>query len=372
MVFLARFGNLTLIREGRWPYPGLPGLHPDTGEELATLEGFDFDAYADECKRRIVRETGRSNTGALEFARAWRPDLVVHDRLSLDGMLVAGVLGVPAVSHLWGPVGTDESDPVLWPLPVDYTRSFQRHGLAPMGPEHVRYVIDPCPAGMLPPVHGTRLPVRYVPYNGPGAMGTWALDEPLRPRVCVLWSDSVSRSYGAGSYLVPQVLAALAEEDVEVVLPGHPEDLALVGDLPANVTVVGRFPLHLLLPTCSALVHHGGAGSMMTAAVAGVPQLTLTFGPEQDADGARLAGTGAGLHLTGDQADPAAIRRAVRELLDVPSHREAANRLCAQTGQRPTPAELVPVLEALAANGELTAADLAKLTVSDPQPVGGR
>ncbi|MDO0926699.1 DUF1205 domain-containing protein [Streptomyces sp. TG1A-8] len=355
MVFLTRFKNLTDIKAGTWRYRELPGLHPDTGEELASLDGFDFTGYAQECKRRIAAETGKGLAGVLEFARAWRPGLVVHDRLSMEGIFAARALGVPHVAHLWGPVGTREDDPELHPLPVDYTRAFPRHGLPEMGPGLVEYVIDPCPPGLTPPTAATRLPVRYVPYNGPGAMEPWALEAPERPRVCVLWSNSVSRSYGAASYLVPRVVRALAGQDLDIVLPVHPDDVAALGELPANVRVVEQFPLHLLLPTCDAMVHHGGAGSVMTAATAGVPQLALTFGPEQDADGARLAATGAGRHLTGDRATPELIRSAVAALLSDPAHRAAARRLRAGNEARPAPDRLVPVLEHLAATGRLPA-----------------
>lgn len=351
MVFLIRFKNLNDIKAGRWRYPGLPGLHPGTGEELASLDGFDFDEYTLRCRRTIAAETETGVTGALAFAREWRPDLVVHDRLSMEGVLAARALGVPHVAHLWGPVGTEESDPELHPLPVDHTRAFARNGLPPMGPELIDHVIDPCPPCLEPPTSAQRIPVRYVPYNGTGAMATWAVEPPERPRVCVMWSNSVSSSYGAGSYLVPRVVDALAGLDVELVLPVHPTDVAGLGDLPDNVRVVEQFPLDLLLPTCDAIVHHGGAGSVMTAVARGVPQLALTFGPEQDADGARLAATGAGLHLTGDRADEDAIRTAVAALLGDPAHREAARRLREENAARPVPADLVPVLERLARTG---------------------
>lgn len=356
MVFLARFKNLTDIAAGTWRHPGLPGLHPATGEVLESLDGFDFAAHADEVKRRIARETTTGLTGVLALARGWRPDLVVHDRLSMDGVLAARALGIPHVAHLWGPVGTAEQDPELHPVPVDYTRAFPRHGLPPMGPGLLEYVIDPCPPSLAPPTGATRLPVRYVPYNGPGAPAPWALERRDRPRVCVMWSNSVSRTYGPAAYLVPDVVRALAGPGTEVVLPVHPDDVAALGELPADVRVVEQLPLRLLLPGCDAIVHHGGAGSVMTAVAAGVPQLALTFGAEQEADGTRLAATGAGIHLRGDRASGDAVRSAVAALLTEPSYRAAALRLRAENEERPAPAALVPVLEQLAGTGRLLAA----------------
>lgn len=94
----------------------------------------------------------------------------------------------------------------------------------------------------------------------------------------------------------------------------------------------------------------------MTAVAAGVPQLALTFAPEQQANGVRLAATGAGAHLRGDLADPAAIRREVARLLDDPSFATAAARLREENAARPTPADLARTLAELAEAGSVAAA----------------
>ncbi|MEV0001610.1 nucleotide disphospho-sugar-binding domain-containing protein [Micromonospora sp. NPDC050980] len=346
MTFLLRYANLWAARAGTWPYPWAP-LHPLTGEAV-DLASFDLDAFADTAKRRIATETEAGFAAALGYARRFRPDLVLHDRLSADGLLAARVLGVPAVAHLWGPVGTDESDGELYPLPVDHTRAFPRHGVGDLNADALRHVVDPCPPGLRPPIRGTRLDVRYQPYNGPGRPAE--LPPPGdRPRVCVVWSNSMSRMYGAGAYLVPSVVRALAELDVEVVLPAHPDDVARLGELPERVRVLPATPLHLLLPGCAAVVHHGGAGCAMTALAAGVPQLALTFGAEQRAIGRRVTATGAGLDVAGHLADAARIRDAVRELLDDPRYPAAAAELADRNAARPTVAALATTLRELAA-----------------------
>ena len=114
MSFLSRFANLAAAHAGAWPYPWAP-MHPDTGEPV-DLSTFDFDGYADYAKRRIAMQSKAGFAAAVELARQFRPDLVVHDRLSADGLLAAKVLGVPAAAYLWGPVGTDEADPGAVPI----------------------------------------------------------------------------------------------------------------------------------------------------------------------------------------------------------------------------------------------------------------
>src|SRR5689334_18666787 len=126
MVLQARLRQFWDAQAGNWPYRWLPP-HPVTGVELGSLAEFDFPAYRTRHRAAALSATGRSFDAAVAFGRDWRPDLVVHDRLSLEGLLVARVLGVPAALHLWGPVGTAE-DGALRLLPGDPTGSFPRYG----------------------------------------------------------------------------------------------------------------------------------------------------------------------------------------------------------------------------------------------------
>lgn len=350
MSFLSRFVNLRAARAGGWRYPGVPLLHPRTCAPLASPDDVDFDELARDIGGQVGRETARGADAAVSFARRWRPDLVVHDRLSMDGVLAARAVGVPHVAHLWGSVGTHEAGPALHPVPVDRTGEFARFGLPPMSADLIEHVIDPCPPSLSPPTLASRLPVRYVPYNGPAVDSSPApaVNPSGRPRICVMWSNSVTQIYGEASYAVPEIVKATEDLDAELVILAHPDDREALRGLPPAVTVLENYPLRLLLPTCAALVHHGGAGTLMTALAAGVPQLALPFGAEQEADGERMAATGAGLSLLGHLATAPAIRERVVRLLNVPGHREAATRLAKENAARPTPAQLVPVLEDLA------------------------
>lgn len=332
-------------REGHWPYPWLP-LHPLTGAEMTALGDFDLDRYHREEEREFAELARRSCDAAVGFARSWRPDLVLHDPVCLEGPLAARVVGVPSVMSLWGPVGTRESEQ-LRIVPRDISGSFARYGLHERGPDVVEQVIDPCPESLAPPTDARRLPMRYVPYNGPGGLPGGLLDPPVRPRVCLAWSTALSTMSGPRSYLLPELVAQLAELDVEVVLTATERDVAALGEVPSSVRVFTRCPLRLLLPGCAAVVHHGGAGSTMTALWAGVPQLALSFAAEQTANAERVAATGAGLHLYGHEATGPAVAAAVGELL-AGDYRGQAVRLREELDRRPTPADVVGALCELA------------------------
>ena len=346
-VLQARLGYYQEALAG-YGHPGLPPLHPLTGAVMAGLDDFDWPAYQPEFFARAGVD-GRDRTRAIAgLARQWRPDLVLHDLLSPEALVAAHVAGGKAVCHLWGPTGTDETGYGLDRLRPDVPAPVRERLGIPLDAQLVTHVIDPCPAPIAPATTAQRLRVRYIPHNGPG---TTALPPARggRPRVCVVWSNSLSQIFGDASFVVPAVVAAAEQLDVELVLALSDEDADRLGTVPPSVTVLRRYPLNLLLPGASAVVHHGGAGCLMTAVAAGVPQLALPFGAEQEMIARRLAGSGAGTVIRGSAADAGPIAAALRDLLGTSGYRDSAANLAAENAAAPTPLALVAQLEALVA-----------------------
>jgi UDP:flavonoid glycosyltransferase YjiC (YdhE family) len=349
------YHRLMYLREaaaGRWPFPWLP-LHPVTGAALHRIEDFDEDAFRRDVEPAHIGRATADAERAVALVRAWRPDLVLHDPVSTEGLLAARVTGTPAVLCLWGPVGTAEPAGLRL-LPHDLGGVFGRHA-GELDTGVVEHVADPCPPSLAPPTLANRLPTRFVPYNGPVTGQERPLGRPARPRVCVTWSTTLSRMSGPQSYILPRLLRTLAALDVEVVVTATAADVAHLGTLPQadgdRIRIVTDHPLRLILPSCAAVIHHGGAGSALTAVAHGVPQLAVTFAPEQIANGTRIAATGAGLHALGHDATGPVVRDLVRRLVEDPVHRDAARRLRAELDAKPSPARLVPALERLAHNG---------------------
>jgi UDP:flavonoid glycosyltransferase YjiC (YdhE family) len=217
-----------------------------------------------------------------------------------------------------------------------------------MSRELIRTVIDPCPPAIEAPFSATRLPVRFLPYNGTGEVPDSAARRGERRRVCVAWRHSLVRMLGPKSFILPQIAEALAELDVDVLFAVHPDAVAMLGSVPANATVLGYTPLSLVLPHCDAVVHNAGSGCMMTAAAVGVPQLALYFTPETTLTAQRLAATGAVLAQDGPSATAEQIREGVVALLQEPAYGKAAAGLAEDMAAAPTPAELFGHLEQLA------------------------
>ncbi len=349
MLMWARLGHFWAARDGNVPADlDMPVISPADGAVLDSVDDFDFDAFLKSIRGPEASKAGRRIDAMVDFARRWHPDLVIHDVLHLDAVVAAKVLGVPAICHLTGPIGTQETGYGLNFIPEHYSRAFDRHGVQERGVDLIDHVIDICPVSMAPPTAANRLPVRYIPYNGPGAMPAWAARKPRRPRICVMWSQTLSKLFGPATFAVPLITEALADLDVEVVVTVNAEGTRQLGKVPDNVRLLEHCPVHLLLATADALVHAGGAGSTLTAVAAGVPQLFVTFGPEYRANGQRLAATGAGLQLHGPTVDAETIRKSVLSLLEDQSYGDHANRLRQEMLDRPTPAQITADLSALA------------------------
>lgn len=330
-------------------WPLRPHLLDAQQRETIELFGSNFATFAE----AVADET-------IEFARWWRPDLVLHDVGGVFGGVVAEAIGVPNVRLLNGPsvrpteMGIDGRGPS-----AKFVGLFERRGLTPRTVPTL--TLDPSPPGVRLPVADPYREIRFVPYNGTGVVPDWADTPPERLRICVSWGIAASRTTGQfGSVVLDPcrwTLAALSDVDAEIVLAaGKADQLELLGELPDNVRPLVAAPMHLLLPHCGLIVHHGGEGTGLTAAVHGVPQLIIYGKHDQDLLSQRVAATGAAMRLrtqdlATDAGPPAIVRSAVDKLLADSSYADAAARLAEQIKRQPSPADLVPALEALAGGG---------------------
>ncbi|MFC4587990.1 nucleotide disphospho-sugar-binding domain-containing protein [Sphaerisporangium corydalis] len=299
-------------------------------------------ARSDTAVRMFMAGSEAMADDLVAFARSWRPDLVVYEPRGYAAMKAAQVLGVPAVRSLSG--GTDYTyvreeieRPTLAPL-------WERFGL---GDPHGALTLDPCPPSLQVDGPLPRHFMRYVPFNGGGAVPAWLREPRTRPRVLVTFGVTFAKHAGN---LQPVRLAteAVSGLDVDVVVAAFAEQRAMLGALPESVTLVESMPLHLLLPTVSAVVHQGGAGTMLTSAACGVPQMVLPSIADEPLNARRLQEQGAGRHVHLADADHDVIRAEVAALLDQDSHRDAALKLKEEIEGQVTPADVVGVLESLA------------------------
>ena len=98
---------------------------------------------------------------------------------------------------------------------------------------------------------------------------------------------------------------------------------------PPNVTVT-RWVRHAdVLPHCSAVITHGGHGTVMKALIAGVPMVVVPLGRDQPDNAARVVHAGAGTRLR-KNAGVSALRAAVARVIEDPRYRAAAGRMASR------------------------------------------
>ncbi|WP_165436339.1 activator-dependent family glycosyltransferase [Amycolatopsis suaedae] len=305
---------------------------------------------------------------AVRFARAWKPDLVVWDALTYCGPVVAAACGAAHARMVFGLDYLARMRAVFHRLAAEQPEDLRTDPMAHwLGHRLARYdagpftedmvtgqvSIDPIPAWVQVETDEEavpRLPIRYLPYGPRATVPALLRTRPQRPRV-LLTLGLATRELGLPAPPLGELLEGLGRVDAEVIATLNAEQLSLVGTIPDNVTVFDFVALEVALPTCSAIVHHMGAGSTYSAVEFGVPQLCLrdevNFWGEHDT-ARRVVERGAGLALGADELTADAVQQTLTKLLADPSFAEGAAALREETHQAPPPTGIVGALEALA------------------------
>lgn len=149
--------------------------------------------------------------------------------------------------------------------------------------------------------------------------------------------------------LVAPTLQALADEHVTVVVSTGGRDVAALGPLPANARAASYLPYADLLPRVDAMVTNGGYGGVQQALGHGIPLVVAGQTEDKVEVSARVGWSGAGINLRTNRPTPAAVRTAVRALLDERGYAERAQELAAAFAAAPGLAGLDAVLSGLEA-----------------------
>lgn len=193
----------------------------------------------------------------------WRVTDVLYDRLFLPRLnqerARRGMTPVRDLyRHFTGTAVLVAADEVLAPLPPDIDVPWVRCGaLAPPQRDALDPAIEAFLAAGPPPI-----------YCGFGSM-----------------TDPRPQETAA------QIVAAAARVGARLILSRGWANLGL-GQPPEGVLLIDAAPHALLFPRVAAVLHHGGAGTTITAARAGVPQVVVPHLMDQHYFGARVHGLG--------------------------------------------------------------------------------
>ena len=280
----------------------------------------------------------------LRVARTWQPDLVVYAHIQGAGLLRPA----PWAYRRSSTVSTSSG------------RTASRRGTSPSSPRPAlgSGYRSNCPRSRCCTGAAAFLASKAPALQSCGTSRTTRAERPAglamalrqRPRVVVTLGTVMPGVAGLGS--VAPLLAAAAEVDADFLLAfGDGADTDALGPLPANARPIGWVPLYPLLARCAAIVHHGGSNTTLTALAAGVPQLVLPHAGGQFLHAGLVATHGLGMRREPGDVDPDTLT----ELLRDGPFRIAARAGADQVRAQPTPAALVPQIEALAGRAQATA-----------------
>ncbi len=147
---------------------------------------------------------------------------------------------------------------------------------------------------------------------------------------------TVTATVPAFAAVLPAAVRAVADAPVRLLVTvGQGGDPAAFGGLPANVHVERWVPQGDVLTHASAVICHGGFGSVMGPLAAGVPLVVVPQFADQPFNPERVAAVGAGVALPLGPPDPVALREALDVVLTRPQYRDGAAAIAAEIADLP-------------------------------------
>lgn len=330
---VARSGVNVIDFDPRGECPSLAQINAQRPDIVATRATKVADGWS-----LLIEATRQFVDRMIVVSELWCPDLIVHSQLQGGGPLAAAKLGVPSVEHGSSLLRADDFYDRMADL---IPETFTTHGLS--GLPARRAALDIAPPSMVAEQPGA-WPMRYIPYNGGGLLPEEFADRPARPRIAVTVGTNIMAPNMAQLLIRTVEAAAGVDAQFVVLLGGMDEHAVLRGPLPSNVRIVRDWlPLRSLLDTCTAVVHHGGAGSILAALDAGVPQLVVPSGAPNFIQSDAVRERGVGLTVGAEDIDSALVERVLTD----EKMRSAAADVRDEMAHLPSPVELVPRLAAL-------------------------
>ncbi|QFQ99418.1 activator-dependent family glycosyltransferase [Streptomyces phaeolivaceus] len=357
---LLRMADPSLIAEARqgMPAPWDAAEDPEKATWDHLLEGYGLATAT------FQEENFPIVAGLVEFARHWEPDLVIWEPFSCAGAIAAKACGAAHARIMWGidvfgvarehflrlkaqQPADRQADPLADWLGA-YARKYGGEFTEDMVTGH--FTVDQFPRSLQLEAVGLDYErMQYIPYNGSATVPKWLWQTPDRPRVALTMGFSATRAFDGYTINTQDVLDSLADLDIEVVATIADSEKEKLHRIPDNARLLPFVPLHALAPTCSAVIHHAGPGTLATVARYGVPHLSLHYHFDQPLFARKLTEHGAGLDLHTGVATGQAVRDQVVRLLEEPAFALRASDLRDEIDALPTPNQFVPRLEELTA-----------------------
>ncbi|MFE5245510.1 MULTISPECIES: nucleotide disphospho-sugar-binding domain-containing protein [unclassified Streptomyces] len=283
-------------------YADVMGLSKEDREHWIVFFQYLLNPISD-----YVRVDRDEASDLVEFAKTWKPDLILWDPTHPAGGVAGKVSGAAHARLLisqdqfgWSldrlaenaealrAAGLDENPiaTLLAPLAEKYGLEVDRELLVG------QWTVDPMFEDFRLPTSTKKLAMRQVPYVDPQVSASWLHERPEGARcdccgrrgtrrVALSLGESVRRFIPGDWDRAPKILKACEGlDDIEFIATLDKMQLADVDKIPSNVRTFDWVPLPALMPTCSTLIHHGGNGTYASAVAFQVPQLVCDIKDE--------------------------------------------------------------------------------------------
>ncbi len=301
----------------------------------STLETFFAHQFVRMTAERMARDVAI-------LAQQWRPDVIVRESTEFGGALVGELLELPVVSvQVASPSLITPS--VLAEVERAWNEARAHLGLPP-DPGLERLQSQPVVCFAPPDLHDpdVSLPQGLTSFRADppkGATLPTGMDGlgSQRPMVYV----TLGTVFNDPEYelpFFPAVLDGLRDEAVDLVVTVGPNvDPTSLGDQPPSVHVAAYLPQRSVLERCSAVICHGGYGTLLDAIDAAVPLVVVPFGADQHINAASVERLGIGRVIKEEGLTPVTLREAVLALLAEPAWRRNIGQLRDQWHALPGP-----------------------------------
>ncbi len=291
----------------------------------------------------------------LPLVREMKPDVVVHDILTLGPSLAAEIVGVPRatlIPHVFPEAGPGfpiysfgarlprtRLGRAFWErahLPVHrgldsgrlaLNRTRAQVDLPPLEYPHGGTSRELALVATFPQLEYPRPWPSHVHVVGPLMWEPPADEVPLPQGDVPLVLVAPSTSQDPDHRLLHAALRGLADAPVRVLATYNRRLPSRSVSVPDNATVVDWVSYARTLPHCDAIVCHAGHGTLVRALSFGVPVVACPVAGDMNENAARLASAGAGVRLPRRFISPRPLRQAVEQVLGEPSIRARAREL---------------------------------------------
>jgi UDP:flavonoid glycosyltransferase YjiC (YdhE family) len=299
--------------------------------------------------------------GMLDICRRWRPDLVISEITEFAGPMVAAKLGIPAISVGISQQGRSEAVAAASEVLPALDELGELIGLPP-DPDGERILGLPyftlVPEALEEPaLRSARAAWRFRDRDdAPAALATGRFAaKDHRPLVYVTFG-SVAPTMDLFPGVYRGAIDAFSALPVRVLVTiGRDRDPDELGPVPDNVRVEGWVPQREVMPYASAMVCHGGSGTVTMGLAAGVPMAVVPLFADQSWNAERIDTIGVGIALDGGPQAVSRLGDAVSKLLIDPAYRTNAERAADEIGLLPTVDAAPAVARALAEERTLAA-----------------